>query len=214
MSVTIEKNNNLEEVPFEYYLQQYHQADPEEIALRTGIPYDKALQSFTLTFLQRQYSVTWPEYHIHCIDQTEGYAPLEDMAKAQILAIRFLLEHVPHPFKGTFLSYRDIPSGEVYYRQFNGRCMQRLAFSFGTKPERYCRALELLRAEKIASSDHGYQFEIFPGYAVQFLLWEADEEFPPSTQILFADNVSAAFHSEDLVVMSEIAISAMKKVLG
>lgn len=212
MTETIEKNNNLEEVPFEFYLENFQKADPLEIEARTHIPYDQETRTFTVSFLKRTYKISWPQFEVSCIDGIDRFEPLTGSKKTQILVLRFLLETVPTRFAGEFISYRDIPSGEVYYRQFNGRCMQRLAFSFGTRPAVFCSALENMGAEKIDSSDHGYEIEIFPGYDIRFLLWEADEEFPPSTQILFGDNISSAFHGEDLVVMSEIVINTMKKV--
>ena len=62
----------------------------------------------------------------------------------------------------------------------------------------------------IKEGDVGFQFEIFPGYEIRFLLWEGDDEFPPSSQILFSDNFAAAFHAEDLVVACDILIGILK----
>jgi hypothetical protein len=65
-------------------------------------------------------------------------------------------------------------------------------------------------AAKIQAGDAGYEIEVFPGFFVRFQLWAGDEEFPPSSQILFSDNFAAAFHAEDLVVVCDIIIGTMK----
>ncbi|MBR4755026.1 MAG: DUF3786 domain-containing protein, partial [Lachnospiraceae bacterium] len=44
-----------------------------------------------------------------------------------------------------------------------------------------------------------------------FILWAADDEFPPSSQILFSDNFEYAFKAEDMAVVGDISIGAMKK---
>ena len=58
-----------------------------------------------------------------------------------------------------------------------------------------------------------YQLEIFPGYLVQMILWEGDEEFPPSSQILFSDNFPVSFAAEDMAVMGDVIIGSLKAFL-
>ena len=88
----------------------------------------------------------------------------------------------------------------------------RLAFSYGNRLDVFRKTAEAMGARKIDSGDAGYEFEVFPGYYVQFLLWEGDEEFPPSSQILFSDNFPAGFHPEDLVVVCDVILNTMKKL--
>ncbi|MDR0839053.1 MAG: DUF3786 domain-containing protein, partial [Oscillospiraceae bacterium] len=49
------------------------------------------------------------------------------------------------------------------------------------------------------------------GITARLILHSGDEEFPPDAQILFSDNVSAAWDAEDLAVMGEVMISALKE---
>ena len=42
------------------------------------------------------------------------------------------------------------------------------------------------------------------------ILWEGDEEFPPSSQILFSDNFPVAFQAEDMAVVGDISINMLK----
>lgn len=211
MAIEMEKQNNKELVPLEHYLDEYRKADPEEISARTGVPYDEERQVFQITFLGRSYEVAHPEFGVKCLDEHEGYSPLTETNPAKILVVRFLLEGAACVSTGKFLTYREVPWGEVYYRQFSGRCMARLAFSYGNKLEQFRKAADALGAEPVKAGDEGRQFEVFPGYFVQFLLWEGDEEFPPSSQILFSDNFPAAFHAEDLVVVCDVIIGTLKK---
>ena len=46
---------------------------------------------------------------------------------------------------------------------------------------------------------------------LRFLLWEGDEEFPPSAQILFSDNFPLAFvQGEDMAVVGDVSIGVLK----
>ena len=205
--------NNKEMVPMEQYLEDYRKADPAEMAERTQTPYDSERQVFTLRFLHRDYEITWPEFSAKVLDDSDLYSPLLSTNQTKILVLRYLLECASVESKGNFMTYRDVPWGEVYFRQFNGRCQKRMEFSYGVSPakmQQFCEKMEKLGSVKVERGDAGYQFEMFPGFYVQFLMWAGDEEFPPSSQILFSDNYAAAFHAEDLVVVCEVMIGAMK----
>ncbi len=207
-----EVNNNKELIPLEHYLDQYKKADPEEISGRTGIAFQQEKGAFAVEYLHRHYDVFWPEFDVKLSEEDQGdaYAPLIETNQSKILVIRFLLEGAKAQSTGKFLTYRDVPWGEVYYRQFSGRCLSRLAFSYGNRLADYQKRMQHMGAAPIKESDAGYMYEIFPGFQVKFLIWAGDEEFPPSAQILFSDNFVAAFHPEDLVVVSEVAISTLK----
>ena len=137
---------------------------------------------------------------------------MENGVPPKIMAIRFLTRGVYSEGTGKFLTYREVPHGEVYYRQFNGRCMMRLAFSYGNKLQEFKNKMEALGAVNCGHGDAGYEFEFINGHRVQFLLWAGDEEFPPSSQILFSDNFPLSFEAEDLAVVGDIAIGTLKKM--
>lgn len=40
--------DNMERMPYEFYLEKYQQADPISISNRLGVPYDCARQEFTI----------------------------------------------------------------------------------------------------------------------------------------------------------------------
>lgn len=208
----IEKNNNKEMIPLEHYLEEFAKADPLEISSRTGMPYDAEKQEFEVKAFGRLYRVSYPDFQIECMDQAYPFDALAAMNPAKILVARFLLEGAAAKGTGKFLTYREVPWGELYYRQFNGRCMLRLAYGFGNKLEAFCKAMETMQAQKISAGDAAYQAEVFPGYYVQFLLWEGDEEFAPSSQILFSDNFPVGFHAEDLVVICDVLITILKNL--
>ena len=45
------------------------------------------------------------------------------------------------------------------------------------------------------------------------ILWEGDDEFPPSSQILFSDNFPVSFAAEDMAVMGDVIIGSLKAFL-
>lgn len=202
--------DNLERRPAEHYLEEFAKADPREIASRLHIPYDEEKQILTLTMLGTVYEITWPDFQVTHKEDDMGYYPLESMNKAGILALRFLLTGAEMEGSGKFKTYREMPWGEVYLRQFDGRCIKRLAFSYGTRIQVFQDIMEHIHAVPVNHGDVAYQVEIFPDYKVQMILWEGDEEFPPSSQILFSDNFPVSFQAEDMAVMGDVIIGSLK----
>ena len=70
--------------------------------------------------------------------------------------------------------------------------------------------MEHLGAKKLDLGDASYEFEFMNDLFVRFILWEGDEEFPPSSQILFSDNFPIAFSAEDMAVVGDISIGLLK----
>lgn len=200
--------NHKELVPFEHYVGLYAKLDPHEAAERCGVGYDEVTQSFKLRLFYVDYELTWPAFSIRSKDEN-GFA-LQNLP-AQMLLIRYLLEGRKSLGTGAFLPYREMPWGEVYLKPFTGRCLNRAAFTFGTRLAQFERAMATLPAIKLDKGDASYQLEVMPGYDVRLIVWEGEDEFPPNSQILFSDNFPQAFSAEDRTVVGDILISDIKR---
>lgn len=211
MDFPYEKDSK-ERMPYEHYMEIYRGLNPEDISSRANIPYNAESRTFTLRLMGVTYQVSWPDYEVRHLDRENlQYYPLEGAANARILVLRYLTEGAAAPATGKFLTYREVPWGEVYFKQFQGRCLFRLAYGFGNKLQKFREIMEKLGARKLPHGDAGYEFEFLNGLYLQFLLWEGDEEFPPSAQILFSDNFPVAFvMGEDMAVVGDVSIGALK----
>lgn len=204
------EKDSKERMPWEHYLKEFQEKDPTEIAKRLDIPYDESNHQLTLKFLGTVYHITWPDFQVTHEPDDLGFYPLEEMVYARILTIRFLLGGSLAEGTGKFKTYREMPWGEVYLRQFDGRCIKRLAFSYGNRIQDFKAIMEHIHSQPVKHGDIAYQVEIFPGYLVQMILWEGDDEFPPSSQILFSDNFPVSFQAEDMAVMGDVIIGSLK----
>lgn len=200
--------NNKEMVPFEYYLEKYKELNPTEVSTRTGVKFDAEQNCFHMRLLYTDYRLYWPDLRIE--SDCEGALALQSIP-AQIYLIRFLLEGCASVGSGHFLTYREMPWGDVYLTPFTGRCLTRAAFTFGTRLESFKTAAEKLNLIPIQYGDAAYQAEIMPGYEIRLIVWEGDEEFPPNSQILFSDNFPQAFSAEDRTVTGDLIITEIKR---
>lgn len=201
-----------EQRPYEYYLKIYQEIDPKEISERTGFFYDEEKKVFTVVFMGSTYEISFPDYKISHKEDEKGVYPLEEAMNAKIFMVRYLSEKAKAPSSGKFLTYREVPWGEVYFRQFQGRCLMRLAFSYGNKLEAFKKVMTAMGAKPLEQGDCAFELEFMEGFFIRLILWEGDDEFPPSSQILFSDNFAVTFAAEDLAVAGDICINMMKAV--
>lgn len=201
-----------EQRPYEYYLKTYQEIDPKEISEKTGFFYDEEKKVFTVVFMGSTYEISFPDYKISHKEDEKGVYPLEEAMNAKIFMVRYLSEKAKAPSSGKFLTYREVPWGEVYFRQFQGRCLMRLAFSYGNKLEAFKKVMTAMGAKPLEQGDCAFELEFMEGFFIRLILWEGDDEFPPSSQILFTDNFAVTFAAEDLAVAGDICINMMKAV--
>ena len=201
-----------EQRPYEYYLKTYQEIDPKEISEKTGFFYDEEKKVFTVVFMGSTYEISFPDYKISHKEDEKGVYPLEEAMNAKIFMVRYLSEKAKTPSSGKFLTYREVPWGEVYFRQFQGRCLMRLAFSCGNKLEAFKKVRTAMGAKPLEQGDCAFELEFMEGFFIRLILWEGDDEFPPSSQILFSDNFAVTFAAEDLAVAGDICINMMKAV--
>jgi len=197
--------NHKEGVPFEHYVNLFKNIDPAETTARTGAAFDG--QRFELCLLGTKYFITWPEYAITS-DKEDAFA-LKALPP-QTFLLRYLIEGKKVTSKGEYKTFREMPWGELYIQPFTGRCLTRAAFTFGTRVKAFAAACEKMGATKLPSGDAGYELELLPGYTMQIIVWEGDEEFPPNAQILYSDNFISGFAAEDRVVSGDILITVIK----
>ncbi|MDR2570675.1 MAG: DUF3786 domain-containing protein [Oscillospiraceae bacterium] len=205
----MQKNN--QEASLEHYLPIYRELDPSEAEARTGLEYSKSQGRFTLQVMGHTLYAAWPEFDL-IPDNYETCPKTLYSFPMQVLTVRVLTVGVNALSSGEFKAYRELPWGELYDPNFNGRCIKRFAYGFGFKPDAFKKAAELLGGTKQELGDVAYDLKFLGNIICRVILWTPDEEFPPSAQFLFSDNTSLMYNAEDLAVVGDVIISTLKEM--
>ena len=196
--------NHKEEVPFAHYEEQFRSLNPDDVCIRLPqAQWDG--KAFTVKLLGRELRITHPDYAIEVMDGGK-LPPLP----TQTFLLRYLLESKALPWSGEWKTFREMPWGEMYITPYTGRVLTRAAFTFGFRLAAFRAACEKMGAEAVKHGDAGYEFQLLPGYRLQILMWEGDDEFPPNAQVLYSDNFAEGFAAEDRVVAGDILITMVK----
>ena len=195
--------NHKEEVPFAHYEGLFRSLDPQEAADRTGAKWDG--KEFYVNLLGREFAISHPDYALRALDGG-ALPPLP----TQTFLLRYLLESKDVAWKGEWKTFREMPWGEMYIQPYTGRVLTRAAYTFGFRLAAFKAAAEKMGALPVPYGDAGFEFAVLGNFKMRFLVWEGDDEFPPSTQVLYSDNFAEGFAAEDRVVAGDILITTIK----
>jgi Domain of unknown function (DUF3786) len=183
--------------------QEFRQKDPEAMALRSGTHFSNDPQGGILVvpFINRRITVSWPG------GQITGPDPDRDLPlQEQVLVMHYLLRVSDTPLAMTWITFREIPSGEFYYSAFVKRAKEPLVKTFGDRPQLLAELGTQMGGTQWEEGDVSVYFQAFPKIPVCLVLWAGDDEFPPDGNILFDASISQFLSAEDVAVLSGMVI--------
>lgn len=199
--------HQMTDAPLEHYKSLFEKANPKALSERSGIPFDG--EKFTIHLMNRPVYVYWPDMKTVFADNMQEPAPY-----TKILCARICLTSVITGSFGEFKAYTEMPWGNVYAQQFRGRCILRLAFSYGNNIQGFIKACESLGGTAVKYGDASFEIPFLTEergkLSLRLTVWEGDDEFQPQAQVLFSDNFPSAFSAEDMAVVGDILINALK----
>ena len=127
----------------------------------------------------------------------------------QILALDYLAAETPIAPTG-FVSFADLVAGRSYLPAFQSRVTDRLSHTVGRDGAAFRDAVERLGATPVEGDPVRCILRFFPLVEFQVVRYEGDEEFAPSCNVLFSDNVLSILSLEDGVVAAERMVAALE----
>lgn len=196
-----------DKIPYDHYKSLLKDFDPQVMSKNSTCPYDEETHSFTVTVMGTPYKVSYPQG-----DVTDATGEDFDNYKLKTMILRYLINAKGVKATGENIAYRDVSGGNIYFPCFEGRCLKRFAFTFNYNIDGLKKAMTVLDAEPQKIGDLSWRFEVINNMFMTVILWIGDDEFPPEAQILFDANFPSAFSAEDMAVMGDIFIPALKEL--
>lgn len=182
--------------------------DPEEMAKKSGCPYDAAAQSFTVTCLGHPFTLAYPQGTV----KYRG-TDLEPYFVLQIIMLNYLSRADGTPLTYCFVPYRNLEYGSAYYDAFVKTSIKPLSAAFGSNPGLLLTAAEPFGGLPHSGSGTGVILYLLPKVPVLFKVWPGDDEFPPQANILFDSSVNHYLHTEDLAAC-DVVVRFLIRQLG
>jgi hypothetical protein len=185
---------------FDFACALLREKDLKERTEKAGAGYEKNREGeeVLVSFFSELYTLHSPLMEFSCPGK-----------KTVSLVVRvLLLHHLLHadgnPVTGKWVAYKDIPGGLLYAGVFARRVTEPLVKKYGKSAKSFREAGSRFAGEMAGVGDASFYLQAFPRVPLQYVLWEGDDEFPPSVQLLFDSSVVNYLPLEDIVVLGQI----------
>ncbi|HHX75211.1 MAG TPA: DUF3786 domain-containing protein [Firmicutes bacterium] len=186
--------------------QTFALKQPPVMAEHSGCLYDPRLQRFTVPYLGRTYTVSYPG----------GMVAAENQQEADLITSVLLLHYLSGPggveLSDSWISFQELQSGAIYTGPFRKRAVIPLLKGFGTRPQALAAAAERLGGKPAAFGDMSYIIPVLPRVPLLLILWYGDDEFPPNGNILFNRDVNTYLSTEDCAQLAGQTVYTMLKL--
>ncbi len=162
----------------------------------------------TMEYLNRSYQVTLPDIKLSLVGSEEE-VPIRD----KILLLHYLTQAKGSPLANEVIAYKQLPEGINYFPTFYKRAIKPLIDHFGKQPQLLIATAEKLGGYKADYGDAAVTINAFKLVPVTLVLWQGDEEFPPTGNILFDATISDYLSIEDVNVLCEIIAWKLVRLL-
>ncbi len=196
-------------VTLEKAVQKLSQADPRLVCLNSGVIYNREQDSYILPYLNRKYIV----------NHSSGEAkPLQNDGNKisiyqQILFLHYLASADGTPLTGEWITFKELPGGQIYINPYQNRTIKPLLKYFGHKQEKFRDIALSLGGQPSPFGDHSIILYPFPRVPIVYVLWEGDQEFPPSANILYDAAATNYLPTEDYALLPGLIIWEMAALL-
>ena len=129
----------------------------------------------------------------------------------KIIILHYLIQASGAPSGADLVPYEDIPGCRAYLPVFERRVVRPMLAAFGNARDAFVDAGKAFGGSEEEYGNGSFTLHPFPRVALTFILWEGDEDFPPSIKVLFDRSIPAYLPLEDIVVISKMAATRIIK---
>jgi hypothetical protein len=187
--------------------EKFAKQEPLRMAEQSDCYFSPATESFTVPFLGRTYTVSYPDGSATDTKQQEADAT------TTVLLLHYLSNASGAPLSGEWITFRELPSGAVYTSAFQKRAIIPFVKAFGTQPTALTAVAGRLNGKLSSHGDLSCIIPVLPRIPLLFILWYGDNELPPGGNILFDRHAHTYMHTEDFAVLAGQTVSAMRKLV-
>ena len=185
------------------------QADPEDVARRTGV--HRQQQAYRLPYFNREVLVAADRQRL-----VRAEAPEEEPGFRLCLIALFYLLFIDTAALGPPVSPLELPGATMFFTAQGPHAIPRapLEERFGRDPAGFLAAGRRLGGEPRPGGDAALSLTVFPGLAVEVMLWQADEEFPAQVSFTVPANLDRFWQLDAVLGLMGVVVKELLRAAG
>lgn len=192
------------DLAFELAQRRLSELDPEEVASKAGVEWDRGSSAFLCPFFGHPLRVIYPSGEVY-----EGHGRRAYRLR-EVLVLHYLTQAKGTEPTGKWVDFRKLPGGVAYYPVFRGRIIAPLLKLFGQDPGRLLKVAGELGGEALPMGDGALALWAFPRTRVAFGIHGPKGDLPPEGFVLFDEAITDYLSTEDAIWVCHEALSLLK----
>ncbi len=184
---------------------QFCKNDPRVMADNSGSMFDEKKNCLLLEYCNYPYYISYPEGEV-----LEGPNPPVS-GEETVLFLQYLNRAQPLPPRRKWLSFLELPGGELHNLPFQKEAVIPLAAKYGNNIDEFVTRNEGY-GEPMKAGDAAFIIPVFPRLEMAVVIWGKDDEFPARANILF--DVASAYHlpTASLYVLGIVVVKRLYQI--
>ncbi|MBU0493179.1 MAG: DUF3786 domain-containing protein [Chloroflexi bacterium] len=190
--------------------REFRALDPAITAWKADVAYENGV--FRVPFFGGTYLVAWPTGEVYQVVPDGGRR--DASITTRLIILHYLIHADGTPVQGDWIAFRELPDGMVYFSAFQNRGPTALLWVVGRDAAGFRRAAQKLHGDPLSFGDASYAFWVFPRLPVAVVLYEGDDEFSPSLNVLFDRAAGHYLPTEDLAGVGGMLTGRLRHAIG
>lgn len=181
---------------FENSRKRLQQLSPDMISKSSMLQYDWVKSCFTVHSFGQEIEISYPEGQVYF----KGTYEKPIRFGWDLMLLNYLSSSKELPFKNEWVTYRELPQGNVFYPNIRTHVLEVLSRFFADSDKYLIRnVLTELGFNFVESkADMAATANFVPRVPVLIQFWEGEDDVPSSCQILFDRTIADQMHIEDV----------------
>lgn len=174
------------------------QLNPQYIAASALCEYDHSKKYFYIKSFNYSFKISYPEGEISFYGSQK-----KPPTGWGLILLNYLSGAKEIPLVGRWVSYRELPQGNVFYPSIKTNVLDVLSKHYARCDRKLLnnRLKQLGFSIKKAQADTAAEGFFTPRIPIKIQFWEGEDCIPPSSQILFDSSISCHMHIEDIAAL-------------
>ena len=183
--------------------QRLGKLDSEQVVRRAALTYDPAQGAYRVPLLGRVYLVSPADRTVTLAEPDGSDRP--PGFQEHLITVVYLLSAADVEPTGKLLRPESLPSGEFFFRHLHAMPSAKIERTFGQDPGALIEAGRRLGARPVSYGDAAVEVPALPRVPLTFIVWGADEEFPPKASVLVDETAADQLPLDALWTLAELA---------
>lgn len=204
----LEKDNKIAGM----YWEELQAMDTADVCRRSLAFYNEREKAFELRLLSDDLLVYPEERKVvrASAPVSEGDPPPD--FNTVLVSVHYLLRAQEVPIANEYITESQVSDGAFFFKGPHALPSWRVEKRFGGDAAGFVEKGRLIGGDPIEFGDAGLEFLVLPRIRIAYVLWEADDEFPARSQILFDASAEKHFALDVVWAMCNLVTNKLLSV--